>query len=365
MNRIIIIGNGFDKAHNMPTSDLEFVYWYFSEIFNNLKKNKKHVDDLCHIEIVPGKLSEFFKQDFDSGNDCCFKYFNENKKSFQFDIKELFGRIISSVYSKKEVDMEDEYYFLLKKYVKKRDVEKSEELNKQQNDLLNKYVEYLTKIQEEFLIKCEVNEEINQIFLSEIKIEDVSVEWNGRLVSKFDHWNYPGKNIWLPEKTLVLNFNYTQFAEKKYLNDKAKYENIYIHGNISDPKDVLFGYGDELDDDFHELLETNNNELLMNNKSIRVLEKDNYRKLLRFLYSGPYQILILGLSCGKSDRTLLNTLFEHNNCFSIKPYYYKRKDGSDNYLEIIQNITRCFTDAKKVRDRVVSKERCSTLPQSL
>lgn len=69
----------------------------------------------------------------------------------------------------------------------------------------------------------------------------------------------------------------------------------------------------------------------------------------------------MGHSCGNSDRTLLNTVFEHDNCVSIKPFYHQRGDGSDNYYELIQNISRNFTNMKLFRDRIVSKEQCKTM----
>ena len=126
---------------------------------------------------------------------------------------------------------------------------------------------------------------------------------------------------------------------------------------------MIFGYGDELDDEYKNILNTSNNEYLKNIKSIRYLESSNYRKMLQFIESAPYQVYIMGHSCGNSDRTLLNTLFEHNNCVSIKPYYYQKEDGTDNYLEIVQNISRNFTDMKLMRDRVVNKTFCEPLPQ--
>ena len=92
-------------------------------------------------------------------------------------------------------------------------------------------------------------------------------------------------------------------------------------------------------------------------------ESDNYRKLLEFIEYAPYQIYIMGHSCGTSDRTMLNTLFEHRNCVSIKPFYYEKDDGSENYLEIVQNISRNFTNMKLMRDRVVNKQYCTSLPQ--
>ena len=83
--------------------------------------------------------------------------------------------------------------------------------------------------------------------------------------------------------------------------------------------------------------------------------------MLSFIGSEPYQILIMGHSCGNSDRTLLNTLFEHKNCVSIKPYYYKYDKDKDNYIDLVQNISRNFTDMKLMRDRVVNKTYCEPL----
>lgn len=101
------------------------------------------------------------------------------------------------------------------------------------------------------------------------------------------------------------------------------------------------------------------NECLRHIKSIHYMESDNYRKVLEFIEADTFQIIIMGHSCGNSDRTLLNTLFEHRNCVSIKPYYYIK--GEDNYLELIQNISRNFTGMKLMRDRVVNKTYCETI----
>ena len=114
-------------------------------------------------------------------------------------------------------------------------------------------------------------------------------------------------------------------------------------------------------EDYKKIVDLNNNAYLENIKSIRYLETDNYRRLLGFIDSAPYQIYIMGHSCGNSDRTLLNTLFEHKNCLSIKPYYHQREDGTDNYIDIVQNISRDFKDMTLMRDRVVNKCYCQPL----
>jgi len=155
----------------------------------------------------------------------------------------------------------------------------------------------------------------------------------------------------------MLNFNYTATANKYILNKSSVAEINHIHGELSNPESVIFGYGDELDENYKKLSNLNDNEYLKNFKSIKYLESDRYRKALQFMDAEPYQVFIMGHSCGNSDRTFLNTLFEHKNCVSIKPYYYQDGD-KDNYLDIVQNISRNFTDMKLMRDRVVNKMYC-------
>ena len=144
-----------------------------------------------------------------------------------------------------------------------------------------------------------------------------------------------------------------------YLPKTDKCTVNHIHGNLENPNSVIFGYGDELDEHYRKIVNTNENSFLLNIKSIKYLELDNYRNLLQFMESDNYQIYIMGHSCGNSDRTLLNKLFEHPNCVSIKPFYYLDKvNNKDNYTDIVQNISRNFTDMNLMRDRVVNKTYC-------
>lgn len=136
--------------------------------------------------------------------------------------------------------------------------------------------------------------------------------------------------------TLILNFNYTQTAEKLYAKNSIN-EVINIHGELNNENNpIIFGYGDELDDDYERIERLQNNDFLENIKSIRYHKTRNYRKLLEFVALGPYQVFIMGHSCGNSDRTLLNTLFEHDNCLSIKVFYRQYEDGTDNYIDMIK-----------------------------
>ena len=171
--------------------------------------------------------------------------------------------------------------------------------------------------------------------------------------------HYPEEFL-LPNNIMLLSFNYTDTAYYYQIKNEGFSLN-YIHGKLSSPDSIIFGYGDELDSHYHQLLEQNENDFLNNIKSIRYLESDNYRNILSFIESEPYQVFIMGHSCGNSDRTLLNTLFEHQNCVSIKPFYYVNENGVDNYLDIAKNIYRNFTDMKLMRAKVVNKSFCEPL----
>lgn len=140
------------------------------------------------------------------------------------------------------------------------------------------------------------------------------------------------------------------------------YKVINIHGELQNQKNqIIFGYGDELDDDYKKIEKLQDNDFLENIKSIKYHKTRNYRDLLEFIKSGIYQVFIMGHSCGNSDRTLLNTLFEHNNCASVKVYYRQYEDGSDDYSNLIRNISRNFNDKPQMRDIVVNWENCSPL----
>ncbi len=190
----------------------------------------------------------------------------------------------------------------------------------------------------------------------------------GRTMHRINIWKESPKTstipeaFYLPNDILFLNFNYTNTAQL-YIKPRYRNQENHIHGEISNPRSIIFGYGDELDEKFKELKEHKNNACLSHIKSIRYLEAPNYRNMLSFIESEPFQVIILGHSCGNSDRTLLNTIFEHPNCVSIKPYYYvtDKEKGTDNYTELVQHISRNFNDMKLMRDKVVNKTQCQPL----
>ena len=402
MNRLVIIGNGFDLAHGLKTKYEDFINWYWDQRVSEFSKaGNISKDCLCTFEIQqPYTWYEFYNQLISSlgkpkGKDIIERvlkglYRVKMKHSFS----PFFQSIIKSIETKGWVDIENEYYHLLTKYaISDPSPKELTELNIQLQYIQDLLAKYLI---EESKKETTPDKGLLNKFYAPIKPQDISVERSIWFQEYIDGCKHQSLDVWrqkqtryglndlsvdrveryvktsdtvyyteypdlfmLPDNIQFVNFNYTNTVDF-YLRRNVSSQ-IHIHGDLEHPQNIIFGYGDEMDKNFPQLQNLNNNECLRKIKSIKYLESDNYRKVLRFIDSSPYQIYIMGHSCGNSDRTLLNTLFEHKNCISIKPYVYQKADGTDNYLEIVQNISRNFTDMKLMRDRIVNRTYCETL----
>jgi len=334
MNRIVLIGNGFDLAHGLKTKYEHFIKWYLNQKKDSsdpLYKEKIRNYDIYMAHMNTSQVEESMR------DPCIF-------------LNNILKRIESSGW----VDIEKEYYTLL--------IQRIYPINDNSQKLdpmvLNIQLDHLKAMLVEYL-QIEDKKEVQVIHSIKDKIHR-SIKRREIATTNLKDLNNISSDDVKPSNTMLLNFNYTKTAIQ-YTDSESNVKDIPIHGYLGNEKSIIFGYGDELDGDYEKLKTLNDNECLRNMKSIRYLETDNYRKMLTFIESDPFQVCIMGHSCGMSDRTLLNTLFEHKNCISIKPYYYKKEDGTDNYLELVQNIYRNFTDMKLVRDRVVNKMYCEPL----
>lgn len=71
----------------------------------------------------------------------------------------------------------------------------------------------------------------------------------------------------------------------------------------------------------------------------------------------------MGHSCGLSDRVLLNSVFENENCKSIKIYYYQKSKEANDYFEKVLDISRHFKPESKneMRLKIVPFVDCKPL----
>ena len=377
MNRLVIIGNGFDLAHGLKTSYMDFINWYWEQRVISFVNNVTRVseDCLCRITIKEdSELSSWsnfiyinsnFKNIYGnrkySGSEI-IKEIRDTPKDFTFECCPLLNSMLESIDTKCWVDIENDYYKTLKTALSKKNFGFSaKKLNEQLLYVKNKLVDYLNDISIPYR-----DDNIHNKMIELFDPKDFSGDGKQKAFKSIGYHfedieeisNPETRKKYVPQSIMLLSFNYTDTA-KHYNNFNLTHN--YIHGELSKPEEIIFGYGDELDKDYKELLDMNDNELLKYAKNVKYLETSHYRKMLNFINAGPFQVFIMGHSCGNSDRTLLNTVFEHENCVSIKPFYHKWENGTDNYLELVQNISRNFTDMKLYRDRVVNKEQCLTM----
>jgi hypothetical protein len=343
MNRIVIIGNGFDLAHGLKTGYRNFI--------DDLWKREKEKVLSMEISRYSGSDNEYtyeFICDFHKiytnipsvrniAKGCAYDWFKDINSipNTQLWIKNAFLETISEkIQLQNWVDIEEEYYRELNVCLKNNRYGGIEKLNEEFSEIkiaLQKYLENIPKV---------------------ISAGD------GRILQHLKKIAPNGKPI---DNMAFLSFNYTNTIDYYTIYNEPI---IHIHGKLKDPDNpIIFGYGNEHDDN-HKLIEDkNDNEYLKHIKSVEYLKNNNYKKLQAFIESDKYEIFIMGHSCGISDRTLLNNLFEHKHCRSIKVFYHKKEDDSDNYNDLVCNIYRNFNDKNAMRIKVVSKEGCEPLLQ--
>lgn len=345
MNKLVIIGNGFDLAHGLKTRYEDFLLWYLNKRYSQSSSNRENVL-LSFVDPNP------YDPQFESLDDFNMRLKNKIiKVNFQYA---FFKSLIEDFKKTNWVDIESKFYSQLVD-IYKRKVGEIVNISYSNSDILkelNDCIDIIKKELQDYLLsnldtKAKYKNEIYQHFY-EIGNKD----------------NYLDTDI---NKTtmMVLNFNYTDTFQLYF--DKLTFPQHvgnYIHGKLNDSKNkIIFGYGDETDEYYEKIENLKNNEFLKHMKSFAYLQSPNYKELFKFLdqehlsedIREKFDVFIMGHSCGVSDRLLFTHIFEHPLMNSVKLYYYERQDGTNDFYEKTQELSRHFRkDAKhKMRKCIV------------
>lgn len=366
MNRLIVIGNGFDLAHGLKTSYQEFILHYLKDncikaFEEGIKSTNSqpyrrvyhHKNDMLEVNIDVrydkhqlaqalveiSNIKDFV--DFAGKSGISFNYFF---KLLEIGVKKF------TEYN--WVDFEIEYFKELTR-IKTKEINVDRyisELNTQ-FDIFKALLESYLKDQQSLFKTTFDRKLLCDCFCEDILDIDVDVKTIG---------THPPKSL------LFLNFNYTNTLEP-YVEECQKRihsEINYIHGSVNDVNNPpIFGFEDEFDKRFKEFEDEGNNELFKHIKSFGYLKTSNYSNLTRFLEIEPFQVQVYGHSCGLSDRTMFKEIFEHQNCLSIKLFYHQKGDGSDDYTEKTYELYRHFSDKNSMRKKIVDKQKSRAMPQ--
>lgn len=371
-NKLILIGNGFDLALGLKTSYKDFLFWLLKsevlkalENFPQIVTNKdytvyndfyKEYDYIKYYGFSRNTLFDVLvKKGYaiipDSVRKCKeLKALQDTLKHYNIEIvsknkQSLFQKILE-LSEVNWIDIEETYFVLVKESLSsKHNTTNIDELNEDLEQISEKLKEYLREIEIDFKIS-DANRYVKQ-FYEVIAKEDIIEKQQSDIN---------------PEHIYFLNFNYTESLNVILEQSGLEHNNItinQIHSSAFLDKPIIFGFGDEMDEVYKNIEELNNNTYFKFIKSFQYFKSDRYRELLRFLNSSNYQVCIYGHSCGLSDRIMLNEIFEHKNCKSIKIYYYK----DEEYITKTMNISRHFNSNKEMREKIVNFNPKDIIPQ--
>ena len=176
MNRLILVGNGFDIAHNLKTSYADFIKWYFENLIEYVRSSEKERDgdDLCQFSIKQSgdvffekpivKFSDFTHKQIQEYIKHNFSYVSYESDPVKVKLRPLIKIITQAYETKGWVDIENEYYELLK------DRYRGNSAMYSSVDVLNKELSFLTRKLAEYLDNI-----TKKIVDSEIIINDIMI----------------------------------------------------------------------------------------------------------------------------------------------------------------------------------------------
>jgi len=366
---LLIIGNGFDLAHGLPTRYADFL------------KYRRDYDETNPVSSSSELNEEFITIIRDN---VWIDYFLKSTKDLDnprtwIDFEKEIAEIIQNIdleYIKEELDTELTHKFTPNSYSNKANIfsltfcefVKKLEVSHSLIDLIFHQLRYFTRA---FEIYCQkINETLTEsIITSERKelidkAKDKADSYNTKL-RKPTSYSYRTSDVGRDEQLrkdasaelsyllsgikpidylsmskfdCVLSFNYTNTYERLYGNDKTKY--CYIHGKAQNDKNktnMIFG----IDDDLPQGEESNNFKWVRFKKYYqRIIYRtgSEYKDWLSSLInqsSNQNYVHIIGHSLDRTDYDVLYEIFS-NQSFKIIVYYYCPEDFEDKVQKVIK-----------------------------
>ncbi|MBD80080.1 MAG: hypothetical protein CL840_14300 [Crocinitomicaceae bacterium] len=371
MNRLVIVGNGFDLAGGLPTSYESFLLDYFANALQSLRDRSnqyRYTDEIIEIYFSDGEPEIGDQEVLVKQYSSLEEMISEEKIVFQFYEDSLFlfeyPRWVVRIKSKFLNEMlrgdtwsniEGAYFDQLLRIhsvsEKRRQFDQIKRLNTELSQLKVLLTNYLAKVD-----KNGGNKRMDYIL--EECFEKAGDKYYNRFFKKFpfepiieEVRDY--KRGQIVDNIIFLNFNYTGFLEEQlhfFTRGEGSYKIWPIHGTLKNARSIIFGYGDETHAQYQSLENSGNDELLKNIKSFYYPSSNYYLDLINFLEEGVYDVHVLGHSLGLSDRVLLKTIFENVNCKAIRLFH---RGIEQSHFRLRIALSRHFSDKPSMRRKIV------------
>lgn len=358
---IIVLGNGFDLAHGLPTKYVDFLNFinivkykiekgYLEDEETEKKKMNEHIVDSIKECLKPPKdeilkkIKELIEDNF------WIKYFENNKTR----VKENW------------IDFESEMSYVIQgidEEIKTKTSDPAPDPARLPLDLsIDSNIEYRTykfasikfprcttyaKLRDKLLEDLNNFIQCFEIYLAEF-VNKVSVE------KKFDM-----KSVYSDSNNIrIISFNYTNTFEKVILNSEVQLkeeEYHYIHGkaninNTSKKNNMVFGIGEYLKD------EEKNTEVdfIAFKKYYQRIFKQTGNKYKKWLHSEPINVHIIGHSLDVTDKDILKELILGNNS-KTTIYYYNNDDLGKKIANLVKVIGQEELIKRTGEDNIIFK----------
>ncbi len=336
MNRLVIVGNGFDLAHGLKTSYVDFLLTYFTKAIEYAMFNKSGYSDI--LFKIDHENAKKFQRENKLGELSTFncikiilEYKDINKRSLISYQSDYLSQICKTIESNSWFDIEriysnnlDDLHEALTKSrsINEKEMNKTKikNLNREFNHLKNKLIEYIESEDESSNSK-QLSDLVDNILFGEFNRKNTSTHQN---------------------KVFILCFNYTNLISR-YIEEKN--QNIvlkHIHGKVHTKVPVIFGYGDSASKQYQSIINSDEVEFTKHFKSFMAHNNDSYSSLINFIKEDGFELIIAGHSCGSSDSYILSKIVSARNCISIKILYHKKEDGSNDYSDKRSRLPRHY-----------------------
>lgn len=380
--KILLIGNGFDLAHGLPTSYKDFLDFckmvrelYTYPIIDN-EYNQKKLIDWNTDKTIKSKLLECYEnrkncfedkittqcKELDELYDCIkenvwINYFLEREKSIGenwIDFESEISNVVQAIET-------------LKGYI-----ERDEDILKIK-DTKQKTIIYFLKIAKKSL------QDVFNLKRIDGFIEDISIELD-KLIRSLEIYicEFVNEIDIIKEnddiKTItpdyVLSFNYSNTYERIYGQSKeVTYD--YIHGkadieNNVDTCNLVLGIDEYLEDDKNDKLE-----FIAFKKFYQRIYKSTdstYMKWVEQIKKYPevnHNLFIFGHSLDKTDRDILKLLICNDNVTTKIYYYRKNKNDKKELGKLIKNLVRIMGQDELISRTMGEHKTIEFIPQTV